>query len=57
MLSAFEEEAFVSSRFFAHVLRPSNHSPAVLHFDRAIDMLQPFTSSREDLTAALYIRA
>jgi Ca-activated chloride channel family protein len=53
MLSAFEEEAFASSRFFAQVLRPSNDSAAVLHFDRAIDMLQPFTSSREGLTAAL----
>jgi VWFA-related protein len=34
-------------------LRPGADSAAVLHFDRAIDVLQPFTSSREELTAAL----
>ena len=53
MLAVLPKEAQATVQFFAQVLRPGEDSAEVLHFDGAIDVLQTFTSSREELTAAL----
>jgi VWFA-related protein len=53
MLPILAEEALATRQFFAQVLRPGDDSAEVLDFDSLIDVLQPFTSSREELTAAV----
>src|SRR5580658_1101196 len=49
MLPILAEEALATRQFFAQVLRPGDDSAEVLDFDSLIDVLQPFTSSREEL--------
>jgi VWFA-related protein len=51
--SFLAEEALDIGQFFTQVLRPGDDSAELLHFDGVIGVLRPFTSSREELTAAL----
>lgn len=53
MQSLFEPERAASNRFFEQVLRDDRDAGAVVHFDVKVGVLQTFTSSREQLAAAL----
>ena len=53
MQSVFEPERVASNRFFEQVLRDDRDAGAVIHFDMKVGVLQTFTSSREQLAAAL----
>jgi VWFA-related protein len=53
MQPVFGPERAASSRFFEQVLREDRDLAAVVHFDIKVGVLQDFTSSREQLAAAL----
>jgi VWFA-related protein len=53
MQTVFEPERVASNRFLDQVLRPGKDVAAVVHFDVRVGTLQGFTSSREELAAAL----
>lgn len=53
MQPVFRMERAASSRFLDRVLREDRDVAAVVHFDIRVETLQDFTSSREDLAAAL----
>ena len=48
-----EQERSASYSFLDHVLRPEKDLDSVIHFDREVELLQEFTSSRPKLQAAL----
>jgi VWFA-related protein len=53
MRPVFKMERVASNRFLEQVLREDRDVAAVVHFDSRVETLQDFTSSREDLAAAL----
>jgi VWFA-related protein len=53
MQTVFDSERAASNRFFDQVLRSDRDLAAVVHFDVRVETLQPFTTSRESLAAAL----
>ena len=53
MQTVFKPERIASNRFLEQVLREDRDTAAVVHFDVAVEVLQPFTSSREKLADAL----
>src|ERR1700719_154429 len=48
-----EQERSASYSFLDHLLRPEKDLDFVIHFDREVELLQEFTSSRPKLQAAL----
>jgi len=48
-----EQERSASYSFLDHLLRPEKDLDSVIHFDREVELLQEFTSSRPKLQAAL----
>jgi VWFA-related protein len=48
-----EQERTASYSFLDHLLRPDKDLDLVIHFDREVELLQEFTSSRPKLQAAL----
>jgi VWFA-related protein len=48
-----EQERSASYSFLDHLLRPEKDLDLVIHFDREVELLQEFTSSRPKLQAAL----
>ncbi len=48
-----EQERSASYSFLDHLLRPEKDLDFVIHFDREVELLQEFTSSRPKLRAAL----
>jgi VWFA-related protein len=53
MRPVFKMERVASNRFLEQVLRVDRNVAAVVHFDSRVGTLRDFTSSREDLAAAL----
>jgi VWFA-related protein len=50
-----EQERSASYSFLDHLLRPEKDLDFVIHFDREVELLQEFTSSRPKLQAALQV--
>ena len=53
MQPVFQPERAATNRFLEQVLRPDRDLAAVVHFDVRVGVLQGFTSSRDELAAAL----